>query len=88
MIEGFQIIHIICKYYNYCYIVLAMYPQTTCFFKALVKASPKTSYDGYEVLFEDDFNQYTIMMVVSQRFVVSYPSLEIIHKDDEIIGEY
>jgi hypothetical protein len=59
-----------------------MYPQTTCFFKALVKASPKTSYDGYEVLFEDDFNQYTIMMIVSQRFVVSFPSSEIIHKDD------
>ncbi|NP_001313558.1 SAGA-associated factor 29 [Acyrthosiphon pisum] len=68
--------------------VLAMYPQTTCFFKALVKAPPKTSYDGYEVLFEDDFNQYTIMMVVSQRFVVSYPSLEIIHKDDEMMVEY
>lgn len=50
-----------------------MYPQTTCFFKALVKAPPKTSHDGYEVLFEDDFNQYTIMMIVSQRFVVSYP---------------
>ncbi|XP_015368138.1 PREDICTED: SAGA-associated factor 29 [Diuraphis noxia] len=65
--------------------VLAMYPQTTCFFKALVKAPPKTSYDGYEVLFEDDFNQYTIMMVVSQRFVVSYPPLEIIHKDEEMI---
>ncbi|XP_060837244.1 SAGA-associated factor 29 isoform X2 [Rhopalosiphum padi] len=68
--------------------VLAMYPQTTCFFKALVKASPKTSYDGYEVLFEDDFNQYTIMMVVSQRFVVSFPSLEILHKDDEMVVEY
>lgn len=68
-----------------------MYPQTTCFFKALVKASPKTSYDGYEVLFEDDFNQYTIMMVVAQRFVVSFPawaSLEINHKDDEMKVEY
>ncbi|VVC29172.1 Hypothetical protein CINCED_3A004999 [Cinara cedri] len=63
--------------------VLAMYPQTTCFFKALVKAPPKTSYDGYEVLFEDDFNQYTIMMVVSQRFVVSYP-FEINLKNVEI----
>ncbi|XP_050422424.1 SAGA-associated factor 29 isoform X2 [Adelges cooleyi] len=53
--------------------VLAMYPQTTCFFKALVKAPPKTSIDGYEVLFEDDFKQYTIMMVVAQRYVVQYP---------------
>ncbi|XP_050542885.1 SAGA-associated factor 29 [Daktulosphaira vitifoliae] len=53
--------------------VLAMYPQTTCFFKALVKAPPKTSNDGYEVLFEDDFKQYTIMMVVAQRYVVSSP---------------
>lgn len=61
-----------------------MYPQTTCFFKALVKAPPKTSCDGYEVLFEDDFNQYTIMMVVSQRFVVSYPSKDIVHKNDEM----
>lgn len=57
-----------------------MYPQTTCFFKALVKAPPKTSYDGYEVLFEDDYSQYTIMMVVSQRFVVSFPSSDIIRK--------
>jgi len=65
-----------------------MYPQTTCFFKALVKAPPKTSYDGYEVLFEDDFNQYTIMMVVSQRFVVSAPSLDIVYKDDDIKPEY
>lgn len=53
-----------------------MYPQTTCFFKALVKAPPKTSRDGYEVLFKDDFDQYTILMSVSQRFVVSSPSLE------------
>lgn len=67
--------------------VLAMYPQTTCFFKALVKAVPKTNHDGYEVLFEDDFNQYTIMMYVAQRFVVSFPSLEIIHKDDEMMVE-
>lgn len=58
-----------------------MYPQTTCFFKALVKAPPKTNYDGYEVLFEDDFNQYTIMMVVAQRFVVSAPSSDIVHKN-------
>lgn len=65
-----------------------MYPQTTCFFKALVKAPPKTSHDGYEVLFEDDFNQYTIMMVVSQRFVVSSPSLETTYKDTEKVEEY
>lgn len=65
-----------------------MYPQTTCFFKALVKAPPKTSQEGYEVLFEDDFNQYTIMMVVSQRFVVSSPSLETTYKDTERVEEY
>lgn len=55
-----------------------MYPQTTCFFKAVVKAPPKTVHEGYEVLFEDDYNQHSILMVVSQRFVVSAPSVDII----------
>jgi len=75
-------------YFELYFIVLAMYPQTTCFFKALVKAPPKTSIDGYEVLFEDDFNQYTIMMVVSQRFVVSFPSVETTHNDIAMTAVY
>lgn len=59
-----------------------MYPQTTCFFKALVNAPPKTCNDGYEVLFEDDYKKYTIMMIVAQRFVISTPSPDIVRRDN------
>ncbi|KAK1131667.1 hypothetical protein K0M31_017957 [Melipona bicolor] len=32
---------------------MALYPQTTCFYKAVVNQSPTTSTEEYEVLFED-----------------------------------
>lgn len=57
-----------------------MYPRTTCFFKALIKAPPKTSNDAYEVLFEDDDGEYTNMLNVSQKFVIAYPSSELEHE--------
>ena len=34
-------------------IVLALYPQTTCFYRAIVQELPKTATDQYKVLFED-----------------------------------
>lgn len=32
---------------------MALYPQTTCFYKAVVNIPPQTHKDEYEVLFED-----------------------------------
>ena len=34
-------------------VVMAIYPQTTCFYKGVIKESPNATSDEYEVLFED-----------------------------------
>jgi len=34
-------------------VVMALYPQTTCFYKAIVHRLPQTATEDYEVLFED-----------------------------------
>merc|ERR1719430_2124769 len=33
--------------------VMAIYPQTTCFYKGVIKEAPSSPADDYEVLFED-----------------------------------
>lgn len=33
--------------------VMALYPQTTCFYKAIIHSQPQTAQDDYHVLFED-----------------------------------
>ena len=34
-------------------VVMAIYPQTTCFYKGVIKEIPNATSDEYEVLFED-----------------------------------
>lgn len=52
--------------------VLALYPQTTCFYKAVVQDPPKTASDSYHVLFEDATYQegYSPPLEVPQRYVI------------------
>lgn len=54
-------------------IVMALYPQTTCFYKAVVNQSPTTSTEEYEVLFEDAnyASGYSPPLNVAQRYVIS-----------------
>lgn len=51
---------------------MALYPQTTCFYKAIVKQQPATATDEYEVLFEDPSYStgYAPPLKVSQRYVI------------------
>lgn len=53
--------------------VLALYPQTTCFYKALINKLPTTSTEEYEVLFEDSSypNGYSNPLHVAQRYVIA-----------------
>ncbi|XP_049859847.1 SAGA-associated factor 29 isoform X2 [Schistocerca gregaria] len=53
--------------------VMALYPQTTCFYKAVVNQLPTTSTEEYEVLFEDSSyaEGYSPPLTVAQRYVIS-----------------
>lgn len=53
-------------------IVMALYPQTTCFYKAVVNQLPTTSTEEYEVLFEDATyaDGYSPPLNVAQRYVI------------------
>ncbi|EZA51808.1 hypothetical protein DMN91_003400 [Ooceraea biroi] len=53
--------------------VMALYPQTTCFYKAIVKQLPTTATEEYEILFEDAaYNTgYSPPLNVAQRYVIS-----------------
>lgn len=52
--------------------VLALYPQTTCFYKGVVHETPKTAQDEYQVLFEDSSypDGYSPPLRVPQRYVI------------------
>ncbi|KAF5282551.1 hypothetical protein FQA39_LY04958 [Lamprigera yunnana] len=54
-------------------VVMALYPQTTCFYKAIVNKLPQTHTDEYEVLFEDFSysNGYSPPLYVAQRYVIA-----------------
>lgn len=54
--------------------VSALYPQTTCFYKAKVNQLPRTAADEYELLFEDDAypTGYSPPLLVPQRYVIAY----------------
>ncbi|KAK6624777.1 hypothetical protein RUM43_003835 [Polyplax serrata] len=54
-------------------IVMALYPQTTCFYKAVVNQLPTTSTEEYEVLFEDPSyaDGYSPPLTVAQRYVIA-----------------
>ncbi|GAB0090435.1 SAGA-associated factor 29 [Sergentomyia squamirostris] len=53
--------------------VMALYPQTTCFYKAIVVKPPQTASEGYELIFEDPNypEGYSPPMKVAQRYVIS-----------------
>lgn len=53
---------------------MALYPQTTCFYKAIVHRLPQTATEDYEVLFEDSsyLNGYAEPLPVAQRYVIAY----------------
>uniref|UniRef100_A0A182MLN5 SGF29 C-terminal domain-containing protein n=1 Tax=Anopheles culicifacies TaxID=139723 RepID=A0A182MLN5_9DIPT len=53
--------------------VMALYPQTTCFYKAIINQLPQTANDEYEVLFEDPTypEGYSPPLFVAQRYVIA-----------------
>lgn len=53
-------------------LVLALYPQTTCFYRALIHEPPKKPQDDYSVLFEDTSypDGYSPPLLVAQRYVI------------------
>ncbi|XP_065225469.1 SAGA-associated factor 29 [Planococcus citri] len=55
-------------------VVMALYPQTTCFYKAVVNQLPVTAQDDYEVLFEDSSYDegFAPPLPVAQRYVIMY----------------
>ena len=54
--------------------VMALYPQTTCFYKAVVNKLPATHMDEYELLFEDaNYPEgYSPPLCVAQRYVLTF----------------
>lgn len=52
---------------------MALFPQTTCFYKALVNKPPATHTDEYELLFEDrSYSEgYSPPHYVFQRYVIA-----------------
>jgi len=54
-------------------IVMALYPQTTCFYKGIVKSLPVTPNDEYDILFEDSAypEGYSPPLKVAQRYVIA-----------------
>lgn len=52
---------------------MALYPQTTCFYKAKIHSEPSTALEDYEVLFEDETNAdgYSAPLKVPQRYIIS-----------------
>lgn len=53
---------------------MALYPQTTCFYKAIINNLPLTSTADYELLFEDASypEGYSPPLMVVQRYVIAY----------------
>lgn len=55
-----------------CFTVLAMYPTSTCLYKARVHEPPKTSTDRYQLLFsQNDDKKYNFLATAEQQFVTS-----------------
>lgn len=53
---------------------MALYPQTTCFYKAIINNLPETATADYELLFEDASypEGYSPPLLVAQRYVITY----------------
>ena len=54
-------------------LVLALYPQTTCFYRGIVSESPQTPQEDYLILFEDNTypEGYSPPLNVPQLYVVA-----------------
>lgn len=59
-------------------IVLALYPQTTCFYRGIVSEPPRTPQEDYLILFEDSsyIEGYSPPLHVPQLYVVAYRDIE------------
>ncbi|KAI1696633.1 SGF29 tudor-like domain-containing protein [Ditylenchus destructor] len=55
-------------------VVLALYPQTTCFYKGVVDTTPAGPNDDYFIAFEDDTfpSGYSPTLPVPQRYVLTF----------------
>ena len=58
--------------------VMALYPQTTCFYKGIIASVPEQSTEDYIVLFEDPAypSGYSPAMSVPQKYVVQFPTVK------------
>ncbi|VDP74064.1 unnamed protein product [Schistosoma curassoni] len=58
--------------------VLALYPQTTCFYKAIVDEIPIHIHDEYSLYFEDSSypEGYAPAIKIPQRYVIQCPDKE------------
>ncbi|GAB6029007.1 SAGA HAT/Core module component [Chamberlinius hualienensis] len=58
-------------------LVMALYPQTTCFYRAIIHESPRGPQDEYQVLFEDSSyaEGYSPPLSVAQRYVIACKDL-------------
>jgi len=70
-------------------IVIALYPQTTCFYKGIVESSPSTATEDYLIAFEDNTfsTGYSPTLPIPQMFVLTYREIranrKVIISDDE-----
>lgn len=53
-------------------LVLALYPQTTCFYRGVISEVPTTAHEEYSVLFEDNSyaGGYSPALCVAQKYIV------------------
>lgn len=56
------------------FLVMALYPQTTCFYKAIINNLPESATADYELLFEDASypEGYSPPLMVAQRYVIAF----------------
>lgn len=54
-------------------LVLALYPQTTCFYRGVIGKTPETSQEDYQVLFEDSSypEGYSPPLSVPQKYIIT-----------------
>merc|ERR1719436_377288 len=52
--------------------VMAIYPQTTCFYKGVIKEQPSSGAEDYQILFEDPSyaDGYSPPLNVAQRYLI------------------
>jgi SAGA-associated factor 29 len=63
-------------------VVLALYPQTTCFYKGVVESLPNGPNDDYQVAFEDNTfpSGFSPTLPVPQRYVLTFREVAASHR--------